>query len=112
MISFLKNKNPYFGKRTFTFYIPSPPARKTGYQEREFDTLVEHITSLGFELIEFKMQSHSGDNKSGVWILCILGAKTKEIYETKIEFDYSQLDQGQTDRLQSIPLDPNIIHDN
>ena len=113
MFQFLLRKNKYYGKKTFTFYIPAPPARKTGYQEKEFDNLIEHILGLGFELVDFKLQSHSGEERTGLWVLCILGAPTKEVFNQKVGIDYSMVSHNSaTEDLSRIPLDPDIIHDN
>lgn len=101
-------KKKYYAKKVFTYYIPAPPHRKNGYQEKEFDTLVEYLQSLGFEVIDFKLQAHSTNDKSGLWIVCILSAKTKEIWSQNIDFDFSV--QSSTS-LDSIPLDPSIEHD-
>lgn len=106
--SFFGKKNSYFGTKTFTYYLPSPPFRKNGYQEKEFDHLMEAITKLGFEIIDYKVASHSSEEKSGVWIVCHLGAKTADIFNQRIDFT-SQADAPLT--TQEIQLDPSIIHD-
>lgn len=109
MFDSLLGKEKYYKKRTFTFYIPSPPSRRSGYQEKEFDSVIEYITSLGFDLIDFKMEAHSNETSSGMWVICILGAKTKKIYDQKIDIDTAQL--GHNTKTDSIPLDPSIVHD-
>ncbi len=112
MFCFFKNKNnTYYGKKTFTFYIPSPPERKSGYQEKEFDAVIEHIISLGFEIIDFKLQSHSSDKGSGLWAICIIGAKNKKVFEQKIHFDYSKFQEHNPHSEHHIPLDPDIVHE-
>ena len=107
--SIFKKNNPFFGKKTFTYYIPSPPTRKTGYQEKEFDTIIASIISMGFEIIDIKLSSHGNDSKSGLWIVCVLGAKTKEIFEQSLLLDIS--DPQNISSAQEVPLDPDIIHD-
>lgn len=108
LLSFLNKKNPYFGTKTFTYYLPSPPFRKNGYQEKEFDNIIATLISSGFELIDFKLASHASEDKSGVWIVCHIGAKTKEIYEQR--FDFAGAVESTITRSE-IELDPNIIHD-
>lgn len=107
--SFFKNK--YFATRTFTYYIPAPPSRKTGYQEREFDAIVNYIASLGFELIDFKLESHNEHDKSGMWIVCILGAPTKEIFLQKIDPTHPDLFKNNPNSESHIQLDESIAHD-
>ncbi len=107
--SFFKNKNSFSKFRTFTYYLPAPPARRTGYQEKEFDGLTHHLTSLGFEIANIKTQAHSESEKAGIWIICLLRAPTQEIYQKKIQFDSSIL--GESVNQDNIPLDPSILHD-
>jgi hypothetical protein len=109
--SLFNRKKTYFAKKTFTYYVPAPPSRKTGYQEREFDSVVEHINSLGYEIIDLKLQSHSSDQKSGLWIICLLGAPSEIINNKRIQFDTTQFDNNSNSTTSEIPLDPSIIHD-
>lgn len=105
-------KNDYYAKKTFTYYIPSPPNRKSGYQEREFDAITEYITALGFELISFTVQGHTGtDGASGMWVICLLGAPTKDVYNKKINYTQEDLYSNNTVSENSIPLDPSITHE-
>ena len=109
MLSLFNKKNKYFGKKTFTYYIPAPPIRRHGYQEKEFDKITEHLEQLGFEIINLQTQSHSHVDQAGLWVICLLGAPSKAIYETKIDFDYTDLTGEVTNT--TIQLDPDIIHD-
>ena len=61
--------------RTFTYFIPSPPMRKSGYREKEFDKIMSGILQSGFELIELKTES----SENGIFIIAIINAKTKKI---------------------------------
>ena len=101
-------KKQYFGVKTFTYYLPAPPHRKSGYQEKEFDQLTDYITGLGFDILDIKVESHSSPDKSGLWLVCLLGSPTKEVHNLTIETD-SIL--GVENLAQSIPLSPDIIHD-
>ncbi len=104
-----KKKNQYFGIKTFTYYLPAPPSRKSGYQEKEFDRLIQHIMAQGYELIDIKTQSHSKSDQAGIWIICILGAPSKSLYEAKIQYDLSL---ANADSIEGeYPLDPSIIHE-
>lgn len=106
-----QSQTQYYAVRTFTYYIPAPPVRKTGYQEREFDSLTGYILSLGFELLDFQMQSHSNPNQSGLWILCKLGAPTKEIFLKKIDPTSPNLFENNPNSTQEIPLDTTITYE-
>lgn len=110
MLSVFNKKNTFYGTKTFTYYLPAPPARKSGYQEREFDTLTNYLHSLGFELIDIKIQAHSSKDQAGLWLICILGAKTKKVFETTIDYDYAR-EATNFSQDHHIPQDPDIIHD-
>jgi hypothetical protein len=60
--------------KTFTYFIPTPPNRKNGYREKEFDKILYELLQKDFELLEFKTESAS----NGMWIICLIGAKSKE----------------------------------
>jgi hypothetical protein len=107
--SIFKKKNPYFGTKTFTYYIPSPPMRRTGYQEKEFDAIIASIIDMGFEIIDLNLSSHGSESKSGLWVVCLLGAKTKTIFEQSLLLDTT--DPLNISSTQEVPLDPDIIHD-
>ncbi len=62
--------------QSFTFYIPSPPERKTGYREKQFDTLFYKFINMGFKIEQFKTVPNSNPNHSGMWIVCVLRATT------------------------------------
>lgn len=65
---------------TFTYFIPSPPNRKNGYREIEFDKITRGIMEMGFELET--IQSQSCD--TGIFIICVLSTKSKKIFETDV----------------------------
>lgn len=58
--------------RMFTYYIPAPPTRRSGYREKEFDKLMAEIFELGFNLKSLTTQAHTGQDSSGIWVLCQL----------------------------------------
>lgn len=103
-----KQKN-YCGIKSFTYFLPAPPVRKSGYQEKEFDLIFSHLLQMGYDLLDIKMQSISGENSNGVWIVCVLGAKTAEALERNINIEYQEIAAG----IQShIKMDPLIEHEN
>ena len=104
----------YFGEKqylkikTFTYYVPSPPDRKTGYQEKEFDQITSYLIGKNFDIIDYKMQACANEKSSGVWLLCILGAKTKEAAKLELYIDYNSIIHNNE---QPIKMDPSIEHD-
>jgi hypothetical protein len=61
--------------KTFTYFIPAPPQRKTGYREKEFDKIIYGILQSGFELMELKTQA----SENGIFVILILSAPNKKI---------------------------------
>jgi hypothetical protein len=102
------NKQDYLKVRSFTYYIPAPPNRKTGYQEKEFDHIFDYLMENEFDIIDYKLESCSNDSSSGMWIVCILGAKTLKAKNISLEVDYTQI---AAQKVQHIQLDPSIEHD-
>ena len=64
-MSFFSPKPPKFPLQTFTYYVPAPPDRGTGYREKEFDRLFSQFMEQGFELEDLKTVSQSGTSASG-----------------------------------------------
>lgn len=69
--------------QTFTYFIPAPPNRKTGYREKEFDKIMSGILLSGFELVELKTESVSG----GMYVLALLSPLTKKAREMDANLD-------------------------
>lgn len=58
--------------QSFTYFIPAPPNRQTGYREKQFDRLLTEFLSHGFELVDMKTQSISSAHTAGMWVLCVV----------------------------------------
>lgn len=101
-------QNEYIGKKTFSYFIPAPPSRKTGYQEKEFDHIIGYLTSKGFEILDIKMQSLNTELSSGMWVICILGMRNTNLLNEDIDLEYSTIASL---REQTIKLDPSIEHE-
>lgn len=102
---------PYYGKKSFTYFLPAPPERNSGYQEKEFDNIFSYLSKQGYEVIDFKTQSIAyGENNhcAGIWIICILGVTKKELMDKEINIDYLEVSKNTASEIQ---LDPSIIHD-
>lgn len=73
-------------RTTFTYFIPAPPHRKTGYREVEFDKIMQGILQTGFEIESLKTQS-SGGEQGGLFIVALLKTNSKKIYEMDLKQD-------------------------
>lgn len=67
-----------FKIQSFTYYIPSPPARDSGYREKQFDKIFYEFINLGYEILDFKIASNNGQKSSGIWMVFILRALNQE----------------------------------
>lgn len=72
--------------KTFTYFIPAPPHRKTGYREIEFDKIMQGILSTGFEIENIQTQG-SGGEAGGLFIVALLKTKSKKVFESDINQD-------------------------
>lgn len=69
--------------KTFTYFIPAPPARKSGYREKEFDKIMQGILQSGFKLIELQTQS----TPNGIFVIALLGIPNKKVAALDAELD-------------------------
>ena len=60
--------------QSFTFYVPAPPSRTTGYREKQFDKLFYEFINKGYKILDFKTTSISGEKQSGMWLVFIVRA--------------------------------------
>lgn len=75
-----------FKMQTFTFFIPSPPARSSGYREKQFDKLFYEFINRGYKIINFTTQASSaGEKHSGMWIICLVQATNAEAEKLNLE---------------------------
>jgi hypothetical protein len=73
-------------KRTFTYFIPAPPARKSGYREREFDKIMRGIFDSGFELHDLQTQAVP----TGLFIIATLKTSSKKTLALDETFDIQE----------------------
>ncbi len=64
--------------QSFTFYVPSPPMRKIGYREKEFDKIFYTFINRGFQIINFSTQANTNSKQSGMWIVVIVKSLKKQ----------------------------------
>lgn len=70
-------------RTTFTYFIPAPPHRKSGYREVEFDKIMRGILDTGFELESLETVSTG----NGIYLVGILRTNSKKIYESDLKQD-------------------------
>lgn len=91
----MSNRRANSGKKkslikTFTFYIPAPPHRKTGYREREFDKIMQGILTSGFELVDLQIQAVGGSDNSGLFIVSTIKAQNEKAWKLDVELDIQE----------------------
>ncbi|MGE3608151.1 MAG: hypothetical protein AB7I27_01090 [Bacteriovoracaceae bacterium] len=67
------SKNTKSHLQTFTYFIPAPPHRKSGYREIEFDKIMTGILRSGFQLLEMKTEAVN----DGIFIIALLKGDAK-----------------------------------
>ena len=78
LIKKLFSSKKSFKIQSFTFFIPSPPARASGYREKQFDKLFYEFINKGYEILHFTTQASTGEKQSGMWIVFVVKALNKE----------------------------------
>lgn len=73
-------------RTTFTYFIPAPPVRQSGYREREFDKIFQEILNAGFEIEELRTESVQTP-QSGIFILAVLKTKNKKVFNLDKNLD-------------------------
>lgn len=73
--------------KTFTYFVPAPPARKSGYREREFDKIMQGILTSGFQIIDLHTQSV----ETGIFIIAVLKASHKKAFALDENLDLQEM---------------------
>ncbi len=79
----LKKSEKKIYHSTFTYFIPSPPLRKSGYREVEFDKIMSGLLSSGFELVS--LQTVSSTN--GIFMVAVLKTNEKKVFQMDLKQD-------------------------
>lgn len=72
--------------KTFTYFLPAPPQRKTGYREKEFDKIMQGILQSGFEIVEIQTQAVS----TGLFIFALISASSKKVSDLDLNLDIQE----------------------
>ena len=70
-------------RSTFTYFIPSPPLRKSGYREVEFDKIMKGILEIGFEIDNLQ----TVPTTHGIYIIIILKTQNKKVLQLDLKLD-------------------------
>lgn len=89
-------------RTTFTYFIPAPPHRKSGYREIEFDKIMRGIIECGFEIETLETQS----SQNGIFVLALLKTNSKKVYESDLKQDIHDMF-----KLKDTHSSPDIILD-
>jgi hypothetical protein len=82
----------YYKIQSFTFYVPSPPPRKVGYREKEFDKIFYSFINNGYEILEFKTQTNSNQAHSGMWLIFIVRSTNSASSKLNLEEEFGNYD--------------------
>ena len=66
MFSIFQSKYP---TKLFTYFIPAPPQRQSGYREKQLDKIVNEILSRNLTIIDLKVTSMNSGDRAGMWII-------------------------------------------
>jgi hypothetical protein len=75
--------------QTFTYFLPTPPQRKRGFREKEFDNLFAKIVDSDHQLLEM----HTEQNDSGMWIILVLKGPVDSFIDIRNEEIDNIIDQ-------------------
>lgn len=79
--------------QSFTFYIPAPPLRNSGYREKHFDQMFYEFINHGFKIISVNTQSHVGEKHSGMWFICVAQALTEKADQLNLSDLYEKIEK-------------------
>ena len=75
--------------KTFTYYLPAPPSRKSGYRERELDKILQGFMDSGFELHSLNTESISHET-GGMYVLAIFKTSSKKVSDLDLNQDLQE----------------------
>lgn len=83
-----KSEKKDYKIQSFTFFIPAPPARSTGYREKQFDKLFYEFINRGYHILHFGTESCAGENHSGMWMVFIVQATNDEAEKLNLHDEF------------------------
>lgn len=96
-----------FKIQSFTYYIPSPPDRRSGYREKQFDKVFYEFINRGYKVLDTKTQSNTGQPGSGMWVMFTVQATNKEAEKLDLNSFFNDqvapdLENFQEDKVEGI----------
>ena len=85
--------------QTFTYYIPSPPQRDSGYREKQFDKVFYEFINQGLEIISINTVPNTGPKSSGMWYVATVRGDVPLQLEENIK--HFSVDEIHLDDLES-----------
>lgn len=86
-------ESPFIGARktkkyyqTFTYFVPSPPRRNTGYQEKELDKIIKKIITAGYFIENIQLVSNGNSTIGGFWIHLYLSTNDENKFSSGLDF--------------------------
>ena len=80
--------------QSFTFFVPSPPPRSTGYREKQFDKVFYEFINRGYRILNFSTQLSSGEKQSGMWIVAVVQALNEDADQLNLEESFADAFQN------------------
>lgn len=78
-----------FPIQTFTYYIPGPPERKTGYRETQFDRDFYSFINKGYKIISVNLVPHQSQKQSGMWYVATVQALNADAAKLDLESTFN-----------------------
>ncbi|MFZ4714830.1 MAG: hypothetical protein ACOYL6_14020 [Bacteriovoracaceae bacterium] len=70
--------------QTFTYYVPAPPKRNTGYREKELDKYISGLFK-DYQIESLTTESHQGSS-AGMWVIVLLSTMDKKLSECNLNY--------------------------
>jgi hypothetical protein len=102
---------PNYRTQTFTYYIPAPPSRNTGYREKQFDKVFYQFINQGYEILSFNTQSHQATDQQGFWIIAVVRATNAKANELDFTQNFDSEVNNPIPYKKSSPLKSGIAND-
>lgn len=82
----LKTRENEYKVQSFTYFIPAPPMRASGYREKQFDKLFYEFINRGYRILSMSTQALSaGEKQSGMWIIFVVQATNEAAEKLNLE---------------------------
>lgn len=97
--------------QTFTYYIPAPPPRKSGYREKEFDKIFYQFINRGYEVLNCHTTAHTGPQQSGMWVIFTVRSLSASSADFDLEFPAIKDDKTAGDDRPSVANSEDLYYE-